>query len=77
MRLSEYYSVYVARGGDIIDILSSRVLGVWGTGRFGYKMRVFRIIFGWWEFRKWKERIIGIYIVKILGTIISRNYIRD
>jgi len=49
MGQSEYYSVYVARGGDIIAILSPRVLGVWGTDRFDYKMRVFRIIFGWWR----------------------------
>jgi len=36
-------------------ILSSRELGVWGTDRFGYKMRVFRIIFGIVGFRKWRE----------------------
>jgi len=46
MGLSEYYSVYVARGGDIIVILSPRVLGVWGTGRFCVKVGVFKIIFG-------------------------------
>jgi len=46
MGQSEYYSVYVARGGDKVVILSSRVLGVWGTGRFGVKVGGFRIIFG-------------------------------
>jgi len=46
MGQSEYYSVYVARGGDIMVILSPRVLGVWGTGRLGDEMRGFRIIFG-------------------------------
>jgi len=55
MGQSEYYSVYVARGGDIIVILSSRVLGVWGTGRIGVKIRGFRIIFGFGGFRKWRE----------------------
>jgi len=34
------------RGEDLIVILSSRVLGVWGTGKFGDGMRGFRIIFG-------------------------------
>ena len=71
MGLSEYYSVYVVGGGDIIRILSSRVLGVWGTGRFGDEMRGIRIIFGCEGFRKWREGIIGTYIVKILGTIID------
>jgi len=54
----------VAGGGDIIVILSSRVLGVWGTVGFGDEMRGIRIIFGCGGFRKWIERIIGIYIVK-------------
>ena len=43
MGLIEYYSVYVARGGDIMVILSSRVLGIRGTGRFSYKMRVLEL----------------------------------
>jgi len=34
-------------------------------------MRGFRIIFGCGGFRKWIEGIIGIYIVKILGTIMD------
>ena len=46
-------------------------MGVWGTGRFGDEMRGFRIIFGIGGFRKWKGGIIGIYIVRILGTIID------
>jgi len=46
-------------------------LGVWGTGRFDAEMREFRIIFGCEGFRKWKGGIIGIYIVKILGTNID------
>jgi len=66
MGLIEYYSVYVARGGDIMVILSSRVLGIRGTGRFSYKMRVFRIIFGCGRFRKWSGGVIGIYILKII-----------
>jgi len=36
----------VAGGGDIIVILSSRVLGVWGTGRLGDEITGIRIIFG-------------------------------
>jgi len=41
--------------GDIISILSSRDLGVWGTGRFGDEMRGIRIIFGIGGFRKWRR----------------------
>jgi len=66
--LLAHSAVYVAGGGDIIDILSPRVLGVWGTGRLSDKMRGFRIIFGIRAFTKWIEGIIGIYIVKILGN---------
>jgi len=57
--------------GDIVNILSPRVLGAWGTGRLGDEMRRFRIIFGFERFRKGKGGIIGIYIVEILGTIID------
>jgi len=41
--------------GDIISILSSWDLGVWGTGRFGDEMRGIRIIFGIGGFRKWRR----------------------
>jgi len=57
--------------GDRIVILSSRVLGVWGTGRFGDEKRGIRIIFGGGGFRKWIGGIIGIYIVRIVGTFID------
>jgi len=46
-------------------------LGVWGTGRLGDEMRGIRIIFGIGGFRKWKRGVIGIYIVRILRTIID------
>jgi len=32
--------------GDIVNILSPRDLGVWGTDRLGDEMRGIRIIFG-------------------------------
>jgi len=41
--------------GDIISILSSRDLGVWGTLTFGDEMRGIRIIFGIGGFRKWRR----------------------
>jgi len=72
--LVTHSSVYVTRGEDRIDFLSSRVLSVWGTGRLGDEMRGIRIIFGCGGFRKWRGGIIGIYIVKILGTIIDIRY---
>jgi len=46
-------------------------LGVWGTDRLGDEIRGIRIIFGCGGFRRWRGGIIGIYIVKILGTIID------
>jgi len=44
--LLAHSAVYVAGGGDIIVILSPRVLSVWGTIGFGVKVGGFRIIFG-------------------------------
>jgi len=46
-------------------------LGVWGTGGFGVKVGGFRIIFGLGGLERGERVIIGIYIVKILGTIID------